>query len=126
MFSLNNPTIKKQEVSCVPNTPNTTRSCIGALVRRRDGKIWVIGVAKQGNINLNKKCSKQTSDKSEHKRYCKGGRRRNSKVIPLWSREDENCVGLRKYTSEFVVLNLWISQCHRGHPKIVPQSPQHI
>ena len=40
------------EKSCVPNTPNTTRSCIGALVRRRYGKIWVIGVAKQGNINL--------------------------------------------------------------------------
>src|SRR3954463_7219073 len=68
-----NPAIKKQEVSCVPNTPNTTRSCIGALVRQRDGKIWVIGVAKQGNINLNKKCSKVTSGKREHKRYCKGG-----------------------------------------------------
>src|SRR3954464_6346082 len=49
-----------------------------------------------------------------------------SEVIPLWSREDENCVGIQKHTSEFVVLNLWISQCHRGHPKRVPQSPQHI
>ena len=66
-----NPAIKKQEVSCVPNTPNTTRSCIGALVRRRDGKIWVIGVAEQ--VNLNKKCSKVASGKREHKRYCKGG-----------------------------------------------------
>src|SRR4051812_4865798 len=47
-------------------------------------------------------------------------------VIPLWSREDENYVGLQKHTLEFVVLNLWISQCHRGHPKRVPQSPQHI
>jgi len=47
-----NPATKIQEVSCVPNTPNTTRSCIGALVRRRDGKIWMIGVAKQSNINL--------------------------------------------------------------------------
>ena len=65
--------LRKKEVSCVPNTPNTTRSCIGALVRRRDGKIWVIGVAKQGNINLNKKCIKVTSGKCEHKRYCKGG-----------------------------------------------------
>jgi hypothetical protein len=27
-----------------------------------------------------------------------------SEVIPLWSREDENCVGLQKHTSEFVVL----------------------
>src|SRR3954470_17507223 len=49
-----------------------------------------------------------------------------SEVIPLWSREGKNYVGLQKYTSEFVVLNLWISQCHRGHPKRVPQSPQHI
>ena len=30
----------------VLNTPNTMENCIGALVRRRDGKIWVIGVAK--------------------------------------------------------------------------------
>ena len=35
-----------------PNTPNTMVNYIGALVRRRDGKIWVIGVAKQGNTNL--------------------------------------------------------------------------
>src|ERR1041385_1647616 len=49
-----------------------------------------------------------------------------SEVIPLWSREEENYVGLQKHTSELVVLNLWISQCHRGHPKRVPQSPQHI
>ena len=27
-----------------------------------------------------------------------------SEVIPLWSREDENCVGLQKHTSEFVVI----------------------
>src|SRR3954465_2617100 len=65
--------LRNKKVSCVPNTPNTTRSCIGALVQRRDGKIWAIGVAKQGNINLNKKCSKVESGKREHKRYCKGG-----------------------------------------------------
>ena len=41
-----NPAIKKHEVSCVPNTPNTMANCIGALVRWRDGKIWVIWVAK--------------------------------------------------------------------------------
>ena len=29
--------------------------------------------------------------------------RRNSEVILLWSREDENCVGLKKQTLEFVV-----------------------
>ena len=57
----------------ISQTPNTTRSCIGALVRRRDGKIWVIGVVEQGNINLNKKCSKVASGKREKKRYCKGG-----------------------------------------------------
>src|ERR1041385_8352676 len=66
-----------------------------------------------------------------------------SEVIPLWSREDENLVGLQKHTSEFVVFiygfpnftaahlrvcssHLWISQCHCGHPKRVPQSPQHV
>src|ERR1043165_7055056 len=27
-----------------------------------------------------------------------------SEVIYLWSREDDNCVGLQKHTSEFVVL----------------------
>src|SRR3954470_21582588 len=37
-----NPTIKIQEVSCVPNTPNTLVSCIGALVQRKDSKIQVI------------------------------------------------------------------------------------
>src|ERR1041385_1923481 len=49
-----------------------------------------------------------------------------SEVIPFWSREDDNYVGLQKHTSKFVVLNLWISQCHRGRPKRVAQSPQHI
>ena len=66
-----NPAIKIQEVSCVPNTPNTTRSCIGALVRRRDGKIWVIGVAKRSNINLNKK-HQGSKWQSEHKQ-CNNG-----------------------------------------------------
>ena len=46
---------------------------ISALVWRRDGKIWVIGVARQGNINLNKKCNNVASGKREHKRYCNGG-----------------------------------------------------
>src|SRR3954470_9076488 len=27
-----------------------------------------------------------------------------SEVIPFWSKEDDNCVGLKKHTSEFVVL----------------------
>ena len=43
MYALSsNPAIKIQEVSCIPNTPNTILSCIGALVRRRDDKIQVI------------------------------------------------------------------------------------
>jgi hypothetical protein len=33
-----NPAIKIQEVSCVPNTPNTLVRCIGALVQRRKRK----------------------------------------------------------------------------------------
>ena len=28
--------------------------------------------------------------------------RRNSEIILLWSREDENCVGLQEHTLEFV------------------------
>src|SRR3954471_1104729 len=39
-----NPAIKIQEVSCVPNTPNTLVRCIGALVRRRDSEIQVVTV----------------------------------------------------------------------------------
>ncbi len=39
-----NPAIKIQEVSCVPNTPNTLVRCIGALVRPRDSEIQVVTV----------------------------------------------------------------------------------
>src|SRR3954466_6415756 len=39
-----NPAIKIQEVSCIPNTPNTLVRCIGALVRRRDSEIQVVMV----------------------------------------------------------------------------------
>ena len=46
---LNNPAIKIQEVSCVPNTPNTLVRCIGALVRRRDSEIQVIWMIISGN-----------------------------------------------------------------------------
>ena len=44
-----NPATTKQEVSCVPNTPNT----IGALVRRRDSEIQVIWMSVSGNSNRN-------------------------------------------------------------------------
>jgi hypothetical protein len=47
-----NPAIKIQEVSCVPNTPNTLVRCIGALVRRRDSEIQVIWMIISGNCNL--------------------------------------------------------------------------
>ena len=52
MVSLRQPGNRIQEISCLPNTPNTMVSCIGALVRRRDGKTRVIGVVEQGVINL--------------------------------------------------------------------------
>src|SRR3954470_358823 len=44
-----NPAIKIQEVSCVPNTPNTLFRCIGALVRRRDSEIQVVWMIISGN-----------------------------------------------------------------------------
>ena len=37
-----------QEISCVPNTPNTIANCIGALVRRRDGDksvVWIVDMS---------------------------------------------------------------------------------
>ena len=37
MVSLKQPCNQIQEISCVPNTPNTMENCIGALVWRRDG-----------------------------------------------------------------------------------------
>jgi hypothetical protein len=47
-----NPAIKIQEVSYVPNTPNTLVRCIGALVWRRDSEIQVIWMIISGNCNL--------------------------------------------------------------------------
>ena len=45
---LKQPCIKIQEISCVPNTPNTTANCIGALVWRRDGAksvVWIVDMS---------------------------------------------------------------------------------
>jgi hypothetical protein len=39
VFLSRNPAIKIQEVSCVPNTPNTLVRCVGSLVRERDSEI---------------------------------------------------------------------------------------
>ena len=45
MVSLKQPCNQIQEISCVPNTPNTMANCIRALVRRRDGDksvVWIV------------------------------------------------------------------------------------
>ena len=37
-----------QEISCVPNTPNTMANYIGALFRRRDGDesvVWIVDMS---------------------------------------------------------------------------------
>ena len=47
MVSLKQPCNQIQEISCVPNTPNTMANYIGALVRQRDGDtsaIWMIDI----------------------------------------------------------------------------------
>lgn len=59
---------KIQEISCVPNTPNTMANCIGALVRRRDGDTSVVWIVDIGFCNLKYKNSKVASSKSGHKR----------------------------------------------------------
>ena len=55
MVSLKRPCNQIQEISCVPNTPNTMANCIGALVRRRDGDTSVIMVVDIGFCNSNNK-----------------------------------------------------------------------
>ena len=42
MVSIKRPCNQIQEISCVPNTPNTMANCIGALVQRRDGDKSVV------------------------------------------------------------------------------------
>ena len=70
IVSLKQPCNQIQEISCVPNTPNTMVNCIGALVRRIDGDtsaIWMVDIY---FCNLKIQNSKVTNDKSERKRYC--------------------------------------------------------
>ena len=70
MVSLKQPCNQIQEISCVPNTPNTMANCIGALVRQRDGDksvIWMVGIY---FYNLKIKNCKVAIGKTEHKRYC--------------------------------------------------------
>ena len=52
MVSLKQPCNQIQEISCVPNTPNTMANCIGALVRRRDGDTSAIWMVDIGFCNL--------------------------------------------------------------------------
>ena len=59
-----------QEISCVPNTPNTMANCIGGLVRRRDGDPSVVWIVDMSFCSVNKKNSKVASNKSERKRHC--------------------------------------------------------
>ena len=54
MVSLKRPSNQIQEISCVPNTPNTMANCIGALVRRRVGDTSVILMVEMYFYNLNK------------------------------------------------------------------------
>ena len=53
MVSLKQPRNQIQEISCVPNTPNTMAKCIG-LVRRRDGDKSVILMIEVYFYNLTK------------------------------------------------------------------------
>ena len=70
IVSLKQPCNQIQEISCVPNTPNTMANCIGALVRRRDGNKSVVMILDIEFCNRNNKNNKVAIDKTEHKRYC--------------------------------------------------------
>ena len=61
MVSLKQPRNQIQEISCVPNTPNTMVNCIGALVWRRDGDTSVVWIVDIGFCNL--KIKKQQGSK---------------------------------------------------------------
>ena len=52
MVSLKRPCNQIQEISYVPNTPNTMAICIGSLVRRRDGDTSGIWMVDKGFCNL--------------------------------------------------------------------------
>ena len=50
--SLKRPSNQIQEISCVPNTPNTMANYIGALVWRRDGDTRVVWIVDIGFCNM--------------------------------------------------------------------------
>ena len=70
MVSLKQPCNQIQEISCVPNTPNTMANCIGAPVQRRDGDKSVVTILDINFVIVTIKNSKVAIDKTEHKRYC--------------------------------------------------------
>ena len=55
MVSLKRPCNQIQEISCVPNTPDTMANCIGALVRRRDGDRSVVSIVDMSFCSPNNK-----------------------------------------------------------------------
>ena len=55
MVSLKQPCNQIQEISCVPNTPNTMANYIGALVRRRGDDKSVVMVVDIDFCNKNNK-----------------------------------------------------------------------
>mgnify|MGYP005824477113 CR=1 FL=1 len=55
IVSLKRPCNQIQEISCIPNTPNTMANCIGALVRRRDGGKSVVWIVDMSFCNANNK-----------------------------------------------------------------------
>ena len=55
IVSLKQPYNQIQEISCVPNTPNTMANCIGALVRRRDGDKSVVRIVDMSFCSANNK-----------------------------------------------------------------------
>ena len=54
IVTLKQPCNQIQEISCLPNTPNTMANCIGALVRRRDGDKSVILMVEKYFYNQSK------------------------------------------------------------------------
>ena len=74
IVSLRKPCNQIQEISCVPNTPNTMANCIGALVRRRDDDKSVVWIVDMSFCSANNKNSKVVNSKMEHKRCCNNGK----------------------------------------------------
>ena len=74
IVSLKQPCNQIQEISCVPNTPNTMENCIGALVRRRDDDKSVVWIVDISFCSVNNKNNKVVNSKTEHKRYCNDGK----------------------------------------------------